>query len=82
MVIYNNYIEHIVWTNVASQQLMVGRIVEVYWTDHKPIYFASNLLDYVSPYIPSDNLNNGLFLPNNCHKHVRARNITHLAACL
>jgi hypothetical protein len=43
--IYGSHIDHI-WTNVPTQQCMLG-VVETYWIDHKPIYFAFKLLDYV-----------------------------------
>jgi hypothetical protein len=46
--IYGSHIDHI-WTNAPTQQCML-RVVEVYWTDHKPIYFAFKFLDYVPQY--------------------------------
>ncbi len=44
-IIYGSHIDHI-WTNAPTQQCMLG-VVEAYWTDHKPIYFAFKLLDYI-----------------------------------
>jgi exonuclease III len=46
--IYGSHIDHI-WTNAPTQQCMLG-VVEAYWSDHKPIYFAFKLLDYVPQY--------------------------------
>jgi hypothetical protein len=46
--IYESPIDHI-WTSAPTQQCML-QIVEVYWTDHKPIYFACKILDYVPRY--------------------------------
>jgi len=46
--IYGFHIDHI-WTNAPTQQCM-SRVVEVYWTDHKPIYFVFKFLDYVPQY--------------------------------
>ncbi len=43
--IYGSHIDHI-WTNAPTQQYMFG-VVEAYWIDHKPIYFAFKFLDYV-----------------------------------
>jgi hypothetical protein len=43
--IYGSNIDHM-WTNAPIQQCM-SRVVEVYWIDHKPIYFAFKLLDYI-----------------------------------
>jgi hypothetical protein len=46
--IYGSHIDHI-WTNVPIQQCM-SRFVEAYWIDHKPIYCAFKLPDYISQY--------------------------------
>jgi hypothetical protein len=46
--IYGSHIDHI-WTNAPTQQYMFG-VVEAYWIDHKPIYFAFKFLDYVPQY--------------------------------
>jgi hypothetical protein len=46
--IYGSHIDHI-WTNAPTQQCMFG-VVEAYWIDHKPIYFAFKFLDYVLQY--------------------------------
>jgi len=46
--IYESHIDHI-WTNAPTQQCMLG-VVEACWTDHKPIYFAFELLDYIPQY--------------------------------
>jgi hypothetical protein len=43
--IYGSHIDH-KWTNAPIQRCMSG-IVEAYWTNHKPIYFAFKVLDYV-----------------------------------
>jgi hypothetical protein len=40
-------IDHI-WTNAPIQQYH-SRKTQAYWTNHKPIYFAFKLPDYVSP---------------------------------
>ncbi len=40
--IYGSHIDHI-WINAPTQQCM-SRVVEAYWIDHKPIYFAFKLL--------------------------------------
>ncbi len=46
--IYGSHIDPI-WTNAPTQQCM-SRVVEAYWTDHKSIYFAFKLLDYIPQY--------------------------------
>ncbi len=46
MTIYDTHIDHI-WTNAPTQQCMLG-VVQTYWTNHKPIYFAFKLPNYVS----------------------------------
>jgi len=46
--IYGSHIDRI-WTNAATQQCM-SRIVEAYWTDHKPIYFAFKLPNCIPQY--------------------------------
>jgi len=38
-------IDH-VWTNAPTQQCISG-VLEAYWTNHKPIYFAFKLPNYV-----------------------------------
>ncbi len=47
-IIYNCQLDHI-WTNAPNQQFIV-RVVEAYWIDHKPIYFAFKLCNYASHY--------------------------------
>ena len=44
--IYGSHVDHI-WTNAPSQQYMFD-VVEAYWTDHKPIYLAFKISDYVN----------------------------------
>jgi endonuclease/exonuclease/phosphatase (EEP) superfamily protein YafD len=44
--IYGFHIDHI-WTNAPTQQCTL-RVVEAYGIDHKPIYIAFKLLDYVT----------------------------------
>jgi hypothetical protein len=39
--IYGSHINHI-WTNPPTQECM-SKVVEAYWIDHKPIYFAYKL---------------------------------------
>jgi hypothetical protein len=46
--IYGSHIDHI-WTNAPTQQCML-KVVETCWIDHKPIYFAFKLPDYVPQY--------------------------------
>jgi exonuclease III len=46
--IYGSYIDCI-WTNAPTQQCM-SRIVEAYWTDHKPIYFTFKLPNCIPQY--------------------------------
>jgi hypothetical protein len=46
--IYGSHIDHI-WTNAPMQQC-ISKVVEACWIDHKPIYFAFKLPDYVPQY--------------------------------
>jgi hypothetical protein len=46
--IYEFHIDHI-WTNAPTQQFMLG-VVEAYLIDHKPIYFAFKLPNYIPQY--------------------------------
>ena len=46
--IYDSQIDH-VWTNAPTQQCISG-VLEAYWTDHKPMYFAFKLPNYVPQY--------------------------------
>jgi endonuclease/exonuclease/phosphatase (EEP) superfamily protein YafD len=46
--IYGSHIDHI-WTNAPTQQC-TSRVVEAYLIDHKPIYFAFKLPNYVPQY--------------------------------
>ncbi len=46
--IYGSHNDHI-WKNAPTQQCM-SRVVEACWTNHKPIYFAFKLPDYVPQY--------------------------------
>jgi hypothetical protein len=39
----------VIWTNAPIQQC-ISRVVEAYRIDHKLIYFAFKLLDYVPQY--------------------------------
>jgi hypothetical protein len=52
--IYESHIDHI-WRNAPTQQCM-SRVVETYWTDHKPIYFAFKLTNYIPQYHHTDTL--------------------------
>jgi hypothetical protein len=44
-IINDTQINHI-WRNASIQQCHSGT-TQTYWIDHKPIYFAFKLLDYV-----------------------------------
>ncbi len=51
--IYNTQLDHI-WINVLTQQCHFGSI-EAYCIDHKPIYFAFKLPNYVAKFnIPNN----------------------------
>jgi hypothetical protein len=43
--IYGSQLNHI-WSNNPSKQCVL-RMIEVFWTNHKPIHFAFKLLDHV-----------------------------------
>jgi hypothetical protein len=47
-IINDMQINHI-WTNVEIQHH--SRSTQTYWTNHKPIYFAFKLLDYVPQFV-------------------------------
>ncbi len=47
--INDTQIDHI-WTNAPIQQSHF-RTTQTYWIDHKPIYFAFKLLDYVPQFV-------------------------------
>jgi hypothetical protein len=46
--INDTQIDHI-WTNVIIQHH--SRSTQAYWTNHKPIYFAFKLFDYVPQFV-------------------------------
>jgi hypothetical protein len=46
---YESHIHHI-WKNASINQRCMWRVVEVYWIDHKPIYFTFKISNYVSQY--------------------------------
>jgi hypothetical protein len=39
-----------IWTNAPIQQCHL-KLTQVYWTDHKPIYFALKLPNYVPKFV-------------------------------
>jgi hypothetical protein len=43
--IFEFHIDHM-RTNATTQQCM-SKVVEVHWTDHKPMYFVFKLPDYI-----------------------------------
>jgi hypothetical protein len=61
--IYGSHIDHI-WTNAPIQQCM-SRVVEAYWTNHKPINFAFKLPYYVPQYHHIDFFFNQKYISNN-----------------
>jgi hypothetical protein len=70
--IYGSHIDHM-WTNASIQQC-ISRIVEAYWTNHKSIYFAFKLPNYISQYHHIDEKKNSLKnIDNNNNKIIMMR---------